>query len=114
MDADSVAKSFMCPWVNATADSATGGQPAGALVLAYRSVSAPMGVGRYLTEVPRALPVGAPLTLEEVLVDVDFGFGPELTEPVLKSLFLFLIAQSFFKVFLHGLKLALIRRLMSG
>ncbi|OGP62385.1 MAG: hypothetical protein A2170_01280 [Deltaproteobacteria bacterium RBG_13_53_10] len=58
MNADSVAKSFLCPWVNATADSATGGYPAEALALAHRSVSVPMGVGGYVMEVPRALPVG--------------------------------------------------------
>jgi hypothetical protein len=66
MNADSVAKSYLCPWVNATADSATGGYPAEALALANRSVSALMGVGGYFMEVPRASPVGLHFPMDDI------------------------------------------------
>jgi len=44
----------------------------------------------------------APLALEKVFIFIDVGFLFQLLEPVLISLFLFLIAQSFFKILLHG------------
>jgi hypothetical protein len=44
----------------------------------------------------------ASLTLEKVFIFIDVAFLFQLLEPVLISLFLFLIAQSFFKIFLNG------------
>ena len=46
--------------------------------------------------------IGGVPRLKHLFIDIDFGFGTELLEPILKRFLLLLVKEPFLQIILHG------------